>query len=89
MESIVKVDFGEVFRKIFGFDKEENDMKKIEEEADMIRKVSDGISWDEYLSEKSKSEKTNNLYKKVPTRESKTISKGTIIKKDKDIDISR
>ena len=32
MESIVKVDFGEVFRKIFGFDKEENDMKKIEEE---------------------------------------------------------
>ena len=33
MESIVKVDFGEVFRKIFGFDKEENDMKKIEEEA--------------------------------------------------------
>lgn len=57
MESVVKVDFGEVFRKIFGFDKEENDMKKIEEEADMIRKVSDGISWDEYLSEKSKSEK--------------------------------
>lgn len=55
----------------------------------MIRKVSDGISWDEYLSEKSKSEKTNNLYKKVPTRKSKTISKGTIIKKDKDIDISR
>lgn len=29
MESIVKVDFGEVFRKIFGFDKEENDMKKL------------------------------------------------------------
>ena len=70
MESVVKVDFGEVFRKIFGFDKEENDMKKIEEEADMIRKVSDGISWDEYLSEKSKSEET-------------------MIKKDKDIDISR
>ncbi len=89
MESVVKVDFGEVFRKIFGFDKEENDMKKIEEEVDMIRKVSDGISWDEYSSEKSKSEKTNNLYKKIPTRKLKTISKEPIVKQDKDIDISR
>ncbi len=89
MESVVKVDFGEVFRKIFGFDKEESDMKKIEEEVDMIRKVSDGISWDEYSSEKSKSEKTNNLYKKVSTRKLKTISKEPIVKQDKDIDISR
>ena len=88
MESVVKVDFGEVFRKIFGFDKEESDMKKIEEEVDMIRKVSDG-SWDEYSSEKSKSEKTNNLYKKVSTRKLKTISKEPIVKQDKDIDISR
>ena len=89
MESVVKVDFGEVFRKIFGFDKEESDMKKIEEEVDMIRKVSDRISWDEYSSEKSKSEKTNNLYKKVSTRKLKTISKEPIVKQDKDIDISR
>ena len=89
MESVVKVDFGEVFRKIFGFDKEESDMKKIEEEVYMIRKVSDGISWDEYSSEKSKSEKTNNLYKKVSTRKLKTISKEPIVKQDKDIDISR
>ena len=64
-------------------------MKKIEEEVDMIRKVSDGISWDEYSSEKSKSEKTNNLYKKVSTRKLKTISKEPIVKQDKDIDISR
>ena len=58
--SLLKIDFLEVMKRIFGFNQNDNDIVEVEKEADKIRAISNGISWEEFAqseSSKKKSEK--------------------------------
>ena len=81
MDNTIKIDLLEVFKKMFGFKKEDNDIDIIEKEADKIRSVSDGISWEEFSGEKTKNANKEKLINKLEVEPSMKKEK-KIIQKD-------
>ena len=84
MDRAIKINFFDVFKSIFGFSKENDNLESIEKEVEKIRAISDGIQWKNFSANTVKreeriSEKTNfkeNVgYKKVNSIQS-DINKG-------------
>ena len=87
MDNTVKVNFVEAFKLIFGLEKKDNNIKKIEKEVERINAISDGISpeeWEKISSEKLKNKNNENQnIEKVPRKQQ---SKSTIQRKQKSDD---
>ena len=87
MDNTVKVNFVEAFKLIFGLEKKDNNIKKIEKEVERINAISDGISPEEW--EKISSEKLKNKNNENPNIEKgprKQQSQSTIQRKQKSDD---
>lgn len=80
MDNTIKIDLLEVFKKMFGFKKEDNDIDIIEKEADKIRNVSDGISWEEFAGENKKIVNKERLINKLDVKPSMKKEKQIIQK---------
>ena len=87
MDNTVKVNFVEAFKLIFGLEKKDNNIKKIEKEVERINAISDGISpeeWEKISSEKLKNKNNKNRnIEKVPRKQQ---SQSTIQRKQKSDD---
>ena len=87
MDNTVKVNFVEAFKLIFGLEKKDNNIKKIEKEVERINAISDGISpeeWEKISSEKLKNKNNKNPnIEKVPRIQQ---SQSTIQRKQKSDD---
>lgn len=77
---IIKIDVLGALKKLFGFEKENSDMKSIEKEVERIRKISDGYdSPEDYYRQNAQIEKS--IVDRVETNPSKYETK---IEKNKD-----
>ena len=65
MDKTIKIDFLEVMKRIFGFNQNDNDIVEVEKEADKIRAISNGISWEEFAQSESSKKKAEKIDKKT------------------------
>ena len=65
MDKTIKIDFLEVMKRIFGFNQNDNDIVEVEKEADKIRAISNGISWEEFAQSESSKKKSEKIDKKT------------------------
>ena len=73
MDKTIKIDFLEIMKRIFGFNQNNNNIAEVEKEADKIRTISNGISWEEFDQSESSKKEPEKINKKTRSLKKKEV----------------